>query len=278
MQDDGFERGSRSVRARWELEDGSPVVGYHITMRLLYDTGIARKPAALRKASSVVLRHGEDRGLLAYSFADTHLHSVVTCDRIDAGKFALYTEAGLRKRMHIRVPFERCRIRPIGSERYLGNTLRYLFRQGEHHGTTFDRAHDGTSLPDLIGLRVGAPWLAERVVEAIPRLRLSSLAELMGVDGIDEAEPDLALIAEAAAAAFGLETLRGNGTPQHRARAAAVQVLDALAPSSDVRELLGVSARSVSRYRAEEADAAALRAVERQVRLRSLLRRMPLVR
>jgi hypothetical protein len=103
--------------------------------------------AALRKASAIVNQHGKHRGLAVHRFADTHLHTLVVCDRVQAGKFALYTEAGLRKRLHIRVPFERCRIRPIGSERYLGNTVRYFFKQEEHHGTAFDLAHDGAACP-----------------------------------------------------------------------------------------------------------------------------------
>lgn len=273
MQDDRFENRRNRGPERWVMDDGSPVLAYHIMMRLHFDTGIARKAPALRKASSIVVQHGKDRGLIAYRFADTHLHTLVTCDRVQAGKFALYSEAGLRKRLHIRVPFERCRIRPIGSERYLGNTLRYFFKQEEHHGTTFDLAHDGSSLPDLIGLRVSNPSIAERVREAIPRLRLASLRELLNVEGFEQEAPNVLLLGDAAAAAFGLESLRGGSTAHHDARAAAVQVVDRLSLPADLVALLGIAPRSVSRCRSDVVDEAALRAVELQLRLRSYLRR-----
>ena len=77
------------------MDDGSPVLGYHIMMRLHFDTGIARKAPALRKASAIVNQHGKDRGLAAHRFADTHLHTLVIGDRVQAGKFALYTEASV---------------------------------------------------------------------------------------------------------------------------------------------------------------------------------------
>lgn len=273
MQDDRFENRRNRGYERWVIDDGTPVLGYHVMMRLCFDTGIARKGAVLRRASSIVIDHGRDRGLAAHRFADTHLHTLVMSSRVDAGKFALYAEAGLRKRLRIRVPFERCRIRPIGSERYLGNVVRYFFKQEDHHGTAFDLAHDGSSLPDLIGLRVGNPWLAERVREAVPRLRLSSLTELLNAPGFEEESPDVTLLGDAAAAAFGLPSLRGGTILHASARAAAVQVVDRLSLAGNLPTLLEIGSRSVSRYRSASVDDKALRAVELQLRLRSYLRR-----
>ena len=160
-------RGSHS-RESWAESETKVAIAFHITMRLATSRGIARSPADLRLGSWTVIRQGRKRGLLAFRFADTHLHVIVVGSRELAGKVAFYTEASLRKRLGILVPFERARIRPIDDERHLVNALRYVLLQEDHHGTAFDVAHDGSSLPELIGMRADGGWLVKRTRERCP--------------------------------------------------------------------------------------------------------------
>ncbi len=249
-------------------------IGYHVTMRLSDDRGIARSATQLRHAARIFHRHGESRGLVAFRIADTHAHALVVGPREEAGRFALFVEAALRKELRIPVAFERCRIRPIDNERHLANTLRYTLKQEAHHGTAFDLAHDGSSLVDLLGMRLTAPWLLERVRQLLPRLKRAVILEWLEAPELDTAEPDLRRLADAAAAAWSLRDLRGSTNAHYHARRAAVHVCDRFAhDTSQASSVLQTPQRSVVRYRNETVPAAALRAVERQLRLRSLLQR-----
>jgi len=241
-------------------------------MPLADERGIARAPAELRIGARVLLRQGKDRGLVAFRIADTHVHALVVGSRVEAGKLALYAETCLRRHLRIPIPFERCRVRPIDNERHLLHALRYIFRQEAHHGTAFDEAHDGSSLPDLLGLRLGAAWIASRVRRLLPRLKRGTLMEWLGVPALHDVEPDLRLLADAAAAAWGVPTLHGGSVAHVRARRAAVQLLDRLVPGASALDLRGLHPRSIARYRSQPVNAADLNAVEQQLKLRALLR------
>lgn len=246
--------------------------GYHVTMRLSDDRGIARSTPQLRQASRVFLRHGESRGLVAFRIADTHAHALVVGAREGAGQFARFVEAGLRKCLRIPVPFERSRIRAIDNERHLANTLRYIFKQEDHHGTAFDLAHDGSSLPDLLELRLLAPWLSARVRQLLPRLKRAVIVEWLQAPSFETAAADFDRLGDAAAAVWALGDLRGRTDMHHRARRAAVHVCDRLGGSTtDIAGQLKIPERSMFRYRSESVPPAELRAVELQLRLRSLL-------
>lgn len=259
-------------RAAWAAEEARRAIGFHVTMRLANDGAIARTPGALRYGSRIVLQHGEQRGLIAHRFADTHLHAVLLCTRVEAGTFACVTEGALRKRLRIGAPFQPCRVRPIESERHLGHAVAYLFRQESHHGSGFDLLHDGSSLLDLLGMRLGAPWLLPRVRAALPRLRRGPLLALLEARDLDDEPVELRYLADAAAAAWGVAELRGNLIQHIRARRVAVHMLDRLAPRAG-SATIGVPARSAGRYRREDVTAAELRAVDLQIKLRGLLAR-----
>lgn len=230
--------------------------------------------AGLRLASQIVFEHGDSRGLLAFRFADTHLHVLLMCLRAAAGIFARSVEGALRKRLGIPIAFEGARIRPIETVRHLSNGFRYTFRQEAHHGTAFDPAHEGSNLPELLGMRVRPSGIGARVRAAVPRLTRATLLEWLGTSVIDdsEASTDITLVSEASAAAFGIANLYGLSRAHASARRAAVHVLDKLAPEHDPATLLSLPVRSVNRYRVEQAPATDLRAVERQLRLRTFLR------
>ena len=219
-----------------------------------------------------MLQHGESRGLVAFRIADTHVHALIVGTREEAGRFALFAEAGLRKRLRIPVAFERCRIRAVDSERHLANTLRYIFKQEEHHDTAFDLAHDGSSLPDLLELRVVAPWILKRVRQLLPRLKRAVILGWLQAPRFETIEPDVARLADAAAAVWSLDGVAGLTEAHANARRAAVHVFDRLGNRSvSAAHVLQIPVRSVTRYRSEQVSAAALHAVESQLRLRTYL-------
>ena len=249
----------------------APPLAHHITMRLAFDRAIARTPAELRLAARVVLQHGRTRSLLGFRVADTHLHAVVAGSRELAGSFAQLAETSLRKRLRLPVPFERARIRAIESQRHLQNTLRYVFRQEEHHGTAFDLAHDGSSLPELLGLRQLDRSIAERVQRQLPRLTRSTLLDWLGAGDLEHAPSDPHVYWEATAAALGLSSFVGTSRTHQAARRAAAHLLVPSCGAATVAEVLGISQRSLRRYRGQPVEPALLRAIDQQARLRSAL-------
>ena len=251
----------------------SRIIAIHVTGRLCDDGAIARTPGALCEAARIIKRHGDVRGLLAFRVSDTHYHVVLQCTREEAGMFARYASAALHRCLHLEVDFERARFRVIRSERHLFATLRYLFKQEAHHRSDFDPAHDGSSLCELLGLRVGGSIMNARVRRTLPRLRREMLLEWLGVGALDSARVNPALLCEAACAAFGLSSLEGEHPAQCQARRAAAHVGVLIAKPSKVGALLGCSARSIRRYRHEPVVAAERKAVELQLRLRTLLQR-----
>jgi hypothetical protein len=258
-------------RESWSREQASASIAHHVTMRLEDSGTIARTPAALRIASDITLRIGRKRGLLAHAFADNHFHGVLGGTREEAGVFARCVEGVLRKTLDIKVPFERCRIRPIRDPRHLRNVMPYVFKQAEHHGAAFDRLRDGSSLLDLLGLRVGSEWIVTRFATVLPRSQRTTMLDWLGAPDLDEVVPDAVFVPDAAAAALGIVSLHGNEAKHVRARRAAVQTLDLLAPGCDVATTLQISRRAVIRYRSQEAEPTVMRAVELQVKLRTLV-------
>ena len=261
------------TREGWAKDEARRSIAFHVMMRLVTMGAIARTKGALRLASQLALRAGKYRGLLAHRFADTHLHALLNGTRAEAGMFARVVESALRRVLRLNAPFERCHIRAIHDERHLLHVLRYILRQEVHHGTAFDEAHDGSSLPELLGMRLGAEWLAPRVQAALPRVHRQTILGWLELPDLETGDADLALLAEAAAAAWGVGSLEGSTARHARAKRAAVHLLDRLAPRMNAARAVGIPHRSAARYRKDRVDEAELRAVERQLRLRTHLSR-----
>jgi hypothetical protein len=134
-----------------------------VTIRLEDDRPIATTPAALRVVARVVLQQGEERGLLAFGAADDHLHAALAADRASAGAFARYVESALVWQLGLAARFERARIRPLHDQKHAYNTFHYAHRQDSRHELDLDRAREGTSLPDLLGLRILDTSLIARI-------------------------------------------------------------------------------------------------------------------
>ena len=154
---------------------------WHITMRLLDDTVIAPSAAARRTVSRCFLRKGEQAGLLAFATADTHLHAIVVCSRNQAGEFARIVEITLQANLPLSSGFAPAYFKAITDQRHLQNAFWYVLRQQEHHGIACDPTHDGSSLADLLRLRMGGGFLRRNVGEHLPRLNDSQFERLFQV-------------------------------------------------------------------------------------------------
>ncbi len=254
-------------------------IGFHITMRLTDDRPIATTPAALRVVARVMLEQGRSRGLLAFGAAADHLHAALATERATAGAFARYVETALVWRLALAARFERARIRPLRDQKHATNTVHYAHRQDSRHGFNLDPAREGTSLPDLLGLRVVDTSIIARVRAHLPHIRREELVAPFPAGAFDAvaARPalslpampiDLALLPDAAAAALALPDLLGRTRDAHRARRAAVHAAGPHATSDDLARTLGICVRAVQTLRAMPPDLDLIRAIERQAQLR----------
>lgn len=244
-------------------------VGYHITMRLQDDHGVARSRDALRIASRLLVRHGDSRGLLAHRVADTHVHVLLQCDRETAGQFARVVESALQQVLKLPVPFERARIRPLQSPKHLANALRYVLVQEDHHGTCFDRSHEGSSVQDLLGMRLlPGDRSTQRLSQLLPRLTRQEVLSWIGAEGLDEVAPDPTHAAEAALATLGLTSFAGRTRASVAARRLLAQSCGVTALPETLR---GINPRTARQLRAVRVEPRLAKAMAMQLRYRTLL-------
>lgn len=171
----------------------------------------------------MLLSQGEERGLLAFGAADNHVHATLAAGRHSAGRFAHDVETALRWQLDLGARFERARIRPLHDQRHAYNAFHYVHRQDARHELHLDHAREGTSLPDLLGLRVLDTSLIARVRTHLPRVRREDLVGQFPSGAFDKKTSiDLGVLADAAAAALALPALRGRSAGVSRARRAAV--------------------------------------------------------
>ena len=256
----------RRARDWFELDDA---LGQHVTMRLVDDRVLVTEPEHPRLIARVLLARGTTRDLVSFGVADNHLHAVLTCSRAVAGVFARAVETSLRHLLALRVPFAPARFRPIVDQQHLGNATSYSVRQQERHGVRLDPLREGTSLPDVLGLRVLDPSLATRFAARLPRVERADLLALLGVHLV-RGPVDLEPLADAAAAALALPDLHGQDPERMAAKRAAVHVgLAADLRPSQIAELLTSPARTVQRLAGDAPRTDLVRAVCLQLRLRT---------
>jgi hypothetical protein len=281
IEDAGRERPRfrRDARGGLILDDA---IAHHISMRLVDDRVLTCTPAGFRAAARAFHAAGARRGLLGFGVADTHAHALVACSRAEAGAFARAVEVALRIVLRLPVPFEPARIRPVRDQGHLGSTESYVHRQQRKHGAFLDRFHDGSSLPDLLGLRAlhavargggqATSPLITRLGSHLPRLtprEIRGWADLV----LPEGPCDMAPLADAAAGALALPDLAGQDAERTAGRRAAVHVTLAagLKPRA-IAELLATTVRTVYRLATEPSPTDLVRAVSLQLRLRAGLR------
>ncbi|NUP05102.1 MAG: hypothetical protein HOW73_03460 [Polyangiaceae bacterium] len=229
-------------------------IGWHVTNRLVDDRVIAPSAQSRRVAARAIVEQAvrQEARLLAFRVVDTHFHLLLVGTYADAGELARCIEITLRARLPLSAPFEPLRRMPIHEQGHLYGAYRYVLRQEERHGICVDPEHDGSSPPDLLGLRVieGAT-LATCTREHLPRLSLAEFARSVGIGqppNVLRAEA----LAEAAAAAMGLGKLSPMCRESRIARIAASWV--ATFAGKRTREIAGslsITPRSVQLLRKE---------------------------
>lgn len=252
----------------------SEPLGFHVILRLEDDRPMAGAPAALRAVARVVLEQGERRGLLAFGTADDHLHAALATDRASAGEFARYVATALRWKLGIGARFERARIRPLHDQRHAYNTFHYIHRQDSRHGLDIDRTREGTSLPDLLGVRLLETSIVARVRAHLPRVRREDLVANLPPAPFEEEQADLDLLPDAAAAAFAIADVRARSPIAALARAAAVFAVPRETSSRLLSDCLGIGIRAVQTIRQQTGDPRAVRAVTAQLQLRAAAMRV----
>ena len=263
----------RTARPR-RLRACSSVVqalGWHVTMRLADSRVIAKEPWERRVAAFSLLELAAAFGLIAFHLVDTHLHALIVGSRERAGVFARRIEGTLHARLRLGCPFEAARFSPVGDQARLASTFAYVLDQAERHQLVNDPLREGSSLPDLVGLRVvHADGIAHCARRHLPRLRPEEFAARY-LPAPCTTKLDCAQLAEAAAAVLALPHLRTRAPRAVLAKHAAVVV--GLAEGFSVREIagaLGLSTRRIERLRRTPPPAAAVvQATRWQLRLRS---------
>jgi hypothetical protein len=240
---------------------------WHITMRLSDDTIIAPSPTARRTVSRCFLRKGEPAGLLAFATADTHLHALVVCSRVQAGRFARIVEITLQANLPLSSGFAPAYFKSIANQRHLQNAFWYVLRQQEHHGIASDPRHDGSCLADLLGLRMGGGFLRRNVGEHLPRVPHEQFEHQFRVP---QGNWKVALpirLKEAALAAV-------TGDPSSKrdlrlANLGAVHAAGSLLSREQMARMLAISPRSVDRLRSKPVHPFHVEAVRRQLAIRT---------
>ncbi len=239
---------------------------WHVMMRLRRDAVIAPSPEHRRAVARVFHRKGQSFGLLAFSAADTHLHSLVCCGRKDAGEFARRVEISLHYHIPLHIGFSPAHLVPMRDQQHLERTFHYIHNQQKRHGLKNDPFHDGSSLSDLLGLRVGFPWPGRVMEEQLPRVRVEDLWVHLDQDAIEtftNEEEDLLSI--------GLSATGGRAEHQRDlavARAAVIQLVGAGTSTAELAFRLGCGKSAINRLRNRRVPSSLLDAVTLQLKIR----------
>jgi len=257
---------------------GMRALAWHIMMRLREDAVIAPSADARRTLARIFHRHGREAGLLAFGAADTHIHSVVVSSRETAGEFARRVEITLQYHLKPHTGFAPAHLKPIRDMWHLENALHYVLRQRQRHRLRMDPFHDGTCLPDLLGLRVGFPGVQAQVEAHLSRFRRESLHTYLAPSSLSSGltVPEIQALVrspnrQAVFLEAGLSAFAGRSTrcaDRVRAKGAAAQALTPVLSQKHIAELLGTSPGHLRRLR-RRTSPALRRATLRQIQLRA---------
>lgn len=177
-----------------------------------------------------ILQHGLPAGLIAFCVVDTHLHALFVGDRGDVGEAMRRIELSCHRRLGLRHRFDGARIRPVRDQRHLRSVIPYILDQVVRHELVTDPLQEGSSLHDLLGLRVPGGKLARGFTAEQPRIVVTEYAEKLGVTpqqwatwGEPLAAEDLKYLLDATCAAFAIRSVRPRLAVHRPVRAAMVQ-------------------------------------------------------
>lgn len=235
---------------------------FHVTLRLTQDCILIRDATARRLAIGLVHQHLGPHGLLAYGFADDHLHFLILGDRQEVGQAIRRLELALRQVLGIPVAFERARIREGEGQRHLANAYPYSMRQPWSHKLNSDDFLEGSSWHELMGTRFDPSDLAGRLKDALPRVDAADYLSLfLDIEGRDPGSPatiaappvlDPVSLARGVEAATASLSARGPHGDRVRRWAGVLAAPDL--PSQEVAAALGIGLRTVQRVRARRKD------------------------
>lgn len=242
-------------------------LGFHIRFRLLDDRVIAPTIAARRILARTILELGRDHGLYAFGCADTHVHLAARVDRATAGRLTGAIESSLRQRLALPVGFTQHPPKPIVDQHHLIGTIRYVLRQLSRHGVSSDPRSEGTSLPDLLGLRLIGAYTRTNMQRWLPRLGLPDWLEALGVTELAPADGPLGRILPAALAAGCRTDLAGSRPEVVALRGAIVAVIGDRLTTREIAALLHKTPRAIQLLRKRPVDEELAQAIRLQLGL-----------
>lgn len=234
----------------------------------------AGRRAAVHKLAMVA---GQE--MVLFCIVDDHVHVVVLETRTRTGRLARAIVLSLGSVAATQI--ESARIRPVETRSHLQWLVRYLLTQTDHHGLTLHPAlWSGSCFQDLVGARV-VPGLRIRIREALPRLRLKDVFQMVGLAPVKiQPAPNEwvrsagagRLVAIASAALCAAPALTGNPPTVVTARRAVAQIAhEADMAVAEVAWALGVSARSVRRLLVPEVQGVVVRSVRIRLSLENMV-------
>lgn len=241
---------------------------FHVMIRSNDRLPLARNRAEGLAITNAALRIGQRHGLALFRLVDHHAHALVSAPRPSAGRFARHLECAAG--YAVDSAFEPARIERIDDQRHLDNTVRYILRQHQHHGTSLDPWSEWCNLPDLLGMRPAGAHTIAPLRALAPRLTGAELRAMAGWPDIEPAaRPEFLLASVSAAAGSGPPLGR---EPLHVAlRVAANALARRLLSPPEIDALLLQSERTGRRLRARPADPDLARALALQMGLRAAM-------
>lgn len=183
-----------------------------------------------------------------------------------AGELAHAAETALAYTLPSAVGFVAAEITEVSDQAHLVSTFRYVQRNAAHHGVVDPGATEASSLHDVLGMRIVAPWLGLRVRRLLPRTTRAELLQLLGLPDLGvSGEPVPSTLAIVAAATIGRADLRGDEPLVVAARTAAVALVRTAWRPAEIGRALHLAERSVRRHAAWEPRASLVEALRRQL-------------
>ncbi len=228
---------------------------------------LAENDGDRRALIAAILAGGKDHGLLVAGAADTHAHAVAKGPR-RPDRLAAATQYRVRTARGDGARLEPTRVTEVHDQWHLQNAFFYVLKQAQHHAVGGDPRFEATTLPDLLGLRVIAPWLPARVYAALPRVSRQQLLDILGLDTLAVGFEHATLI-DSAAAAVAAPDLSRRTPLVVDARRAAIELGSDHLYDDELATLLGVHRRSLRKHRRRPVRLDLVRAIGLQMGLRA---------
>ncbi len=213
---------------------------------------------AVRRRAVCALGRVAGSELVLFCVVDDHVHVVVLCGRARCGRLA----AGLHRALSrlTPVPMAPAHRRQVDGRSHMQWLVTYILSQSQKHGLAVHPAlWSGSCFVDLLGARV-VPGLSLRLTDALPRFRLRSVFEVLGlpVQPIAPATDELvraggaARLVAAASSALAVGPVLPGKAPRIVAARRIVCKLGRAAgiPASEIAWALGTSTRTTRRHAA----------------------------